>query len=447
MEASKALLERPVCGCRVALVFAVLSSISSTAAQDTGKTIRHHQVEEQDPAATALTQAEAEIVQQDYRGAEPLLRKYLETYPESYAAWYDLGFVYHALGRTEDCIRAYRKSVESKPDVFESNLSLGLVLAESGHPDAELFLRKATNLHPMSAPSEGRKRAWMGLGRLLETSKPDDAIAAFEQAEALDPKDSEPHLLAGSILDSQGRAGQAEKEYLQAANLSPDSADPLIALSNLYMRDKQFAKAEAWLRKLESLRPKDAGVHLQLGRMLAISGKNQEAINEMETGWKLDPQDVKAQRDLADLYVESGKYDQAQPLYAALLQSNSKDANLHFGLGRVLINQKKFPEAEQEFTKAVQLKPDFGEAYGELAVAANENKNYALAIKATDLRGKYLPETAISYFLRATAYDHLHDGKQAAKYYHQFLDASAGNYPDQEWQARHRLIAIEPQKK
>jgi tetratricopeptide (TPR) repeat protein len=110
------------------------------------------------------------------------------------------------------------------------------------------------------------------------------------------------------------------------------------------------------------------------------------------------------------------------------------------------MKQKKFPEAEKELIKAAELKPGSGEIYGELAVAANENKNYPLAIKAADLRAKYLPENPMSYFLRATAYDHLRDAQDAAKYYHQFLEVAGGKYPDQEWQAKHRLIAIEPKK-
>jgi hypothetical protein len=52
----------------------------------------------------------------------------------------------------------------------------------------------------------------------------------------------------------------------------------------------------------------------------------------------------------------------------------------------------------------------------------------------------------MTYFLRATAYDHMRDAKQASKYYHDFLDSAAGKYPQQEWQANHRLIAIEPKK-
>jgi hypothetical protein len=87
-----------------------------------------------------------------------------------------------------------------------------------------------------------------------------------------------------------------------------------------------------------------------------------------------------------------------------------------------------------------------GPAYGDLAAAANENKNYGLVIKALDARAKLLPELPIGYFLRATAYDHLHEYKPAAENYHRFLDTATGSFPDQEWQARHRLIAIEPKR-
>jgi tetratricopeptide (TPR) repeat protein len=425
-------------------VFAGAVSIAACA-QTSHETVRHHRVEETDPAAAKLAEAETHIDKQDYASAEPLLKQYLEGHPESYSAWYDLGYVYHGMGKSEDSIAAYRKSVAAKPDLFESNLNLGLALAAAKQPDAEGFLRAATKLKPASGSAQSSKRAWMALGSLLETSKPDDAAAAFKQAAILDAKDPEPHLLAASLLEKQHPA-EAEKEYQQALAVAPESADALAAVTNFYMGQKRFADAEALLRKLVVLHPSDASAHLQLGRMLAISGKNDEAAAELEAGLQLDPSDSKAERDLADLYADSGKYNQAQKLYGALLVSHPNDAGLHYGVGRMLLKQKQYAQAEQELLRTVQLQPDLGTAYGDLAIAADQNKNYALAIKAADMRAKYLPEIPISYFMRATAYDHLQDVKQASKYYHLFLDAAGGKYPDQEWQARHRLIAIEPKK-
>jgi tetratricopeptide (TPR) repeat protein len=120
---------------------------------------------------------------------------------------------------------------------------------------------------------------------------------------------------------------------------------------------------------------------------------------------------------------------------------------LHRALGRALLLQKKFPEAQQEFLAAVRLKRDLPDTYIDLAFAASENKNYELAIRALNGRAMLNADMpAICYFLRASAYDHLRDYKQASADYHLFLNSAAGKYPDQEWQARHRLIAIEPKK-
>ena len=121
-----------------------------------------------------------------------------------------------------------------------------------------------------------------------------------------------------------------------------------------------------------------------------------------------------------------------------------KDAEAHFALGALLMHVRKYPEAQQELLLAVQLKPDLADAYGNLAVVAAENKDYQLTLKALDYRAKFLPESPATYFLRATTFDNLKAVPQAVEYYQRFLAADAGKLPDQEWQARHRLIALDP---
>jgi tetratricopeptide (TPR) repeat protein len=399
-----------------------------------------------DDQPTELAQAEEAIQKNDFTTAESLLKKAIQRDPKNYQAWFDLGFVYNRLRRTEDSIHAYRQSVAAKPDVFESNLNLGLMLARSNSAEAEQFLRAAAKLKPTDHVEEGQARAWLSLGHLLENTKPDDALDAYQKAAVLTPKDPEPHLSAGLLRERRKDFSGAEAEYRQVLVLDPRSNEAVIGLTNIYMKAGRVAEAEPLLRQLVTDRPDDAGLHLQLGRVLAAQGKKDEAIPEIQTALKLSPSDSEAQRDLADLFVQSGRIADAERTYRELLKSTPNDAELHHSLGDILLKQRHFPEAEQEFQAAIRLKPDFGPAYGNLAIAADENKNYPLAIKALEVRDKLLPPTTVGYFMRATAYDHLHDFKQASVYYHLFLDAAKGQYPDQEWQARHRLIAIEPGK-
>jgi len=386
------------------------------------------------------------IQRQDYSAAEQLLHKAVEDDAQNHVAWFYLGFVENALSKPDDSIAAYRKSVSAKPDVFESNLNLGLQLAKAGQPDAEQFLRAATKLKPTSHVDEGHARAWLSLAHVLETSKPEDAIAAYRQAATLQPKDPEPHLAAGLLLEKQNKFADAEQEYKAVVAIDPDSIEAATGLANIYMRGKRLPEAETQLRKVVTAHPDQAAVHVQLGRVLAAQGKNDDAIAELESAAKLAPSDLSVQRDLADLYDLAGKPDKAEAAYRTLIAAHPQDAELRHGLGKSLMRQKKFAEAQKELLEALRLKPDLGAAYGDLAFVAGENKDYALTLKALDARVKFLPEIPITYFLRASAFDHLHDVKRATANYHLFLQSANGKYPDQEWQAKHRLIALEPRK-
>ena len=417
-------------------------------AQSSGRTVRHHRIAEEDSSLPKeLLEAESAIEKKDYANAEPLLKTVVERDPKNYRAWFDLGFVANASGKTEDSIAAYRKAVEAKPDVFESNLNLGLMLAKAKQPDAEQFLRAATRLKPVDQVQQGKESAWMALGRVLEPTQSEDAIAAYREASQLQPKDPEPHLAAGALLEKSNKFAEAESEYKQVLAVDPKSPEALVGISNIYARGHRLTEAAETLRQLVSMRPEYAPGHFELARVLAADGENDKAIAEFEAGLKISPEDRAAKKNLAQAYTSAAKYEQAQSMYQALLSATPNDADVHYALGLLLMKQRKFAEAQEQFLTTVKLKPDLGAAYGDLAVAANENKNFELAIRALDARAKLLPEIPVGYFLRATAYDHLRRYKEAAENYHLFLQVAEGKFPDQEWQARHRLIAIEPKKR
>jgi tetratricopeptide (TPR) repeat protein len=436
---------------RFAKALPLLLLLAVCVVAQTHTTVRHHKevVENQPPE---IAQAEEAIQKNDFTSAETLLKKALDSDPAGeqawcYQAWFDLGFVLNHVGRSGDSIAAYRKAVVAKPDVFESNLNLGLMLARTRDPEAEKFLRAATTLKPTAHVEEGQARAWLSLAHLIENRDPAQALEAYKHAADLTPNDPEPHISAGLLDERQKDFPAAEAEYKKVLGLEPQSTEAAIGLTNIYMKSGHVDQAEPLLRRLTAERPEDAGLHLQLARVLATQGKKDDAVTELQTVVKFSPKDAEAQRELADLLVQDKKLPDAEKIYRDLIADHPNDADLHGQLGEVLLKEHKFPDAQIEFIATIKLKPDLGEAYGSLAVAANETNNYPLTIKALDARAKLLPETPVSYFLRATALDHLQDYKQASKYYHLFLDLAAGKYPDEEWKARHRLVAIEPKKR
>jgi tetratricopeptide (TPR) repeat protein len=428
------------------LLLVALASLAF-ADQQTGTTVRHHTVEERedDPVTPEIDQAEAAMQKQSYDAAEILLMKAVADNPQSFRAWFDLGYVYNATKRPADAVNAYKKSVAARPDVFESNLNLGIVLARQGNLDESAkYLKAATQLKPTANEDEGLSRAWLSLGLVEEASDPPQALAAYAKAASLTPFDPEPHMSAGLLLEKQDKLDEAAHEYQIAATLNPKSTEPLAGLANVYSKQNKLADAEAQLRKLLEIDPNNSNAQGQLGRMLTAEGKSEEAAKILNSGRATKTDDPYTALDLGTSYVKAGDYAAAEEQLRIAVQGLPQDAEAHFALGSLLMEEKQYPESQLELLEAAKLKPDLANVYGNLAVVASENRDYKLAIQALDERAKYVPESPATYFLRATSYDNLKIKGKAVENYKQFLASDGGKMPDQEWQARHRLIAIDP---
>ena len=121
--------------------------VTAAAPAQTAKTGKHRTIPSDEAlAARAISEAEAAMEKKDWAAAEHGLRDVVAKDASNYRAWFDLGFVFSRTERRPEAIAAYRKSVAAKPDVFESNLNLGMLLLATGSDEAPIFLRAATRV-------------------------------------------------------------------------------------------------------------------------------------------------------------------------------------------------------------------------------------------------------------------------------------------------------------
>jgi tetratricopeptide (TPR) repeat protein len=398
-------------------------------------------------AATLLQEAETLLQKSEFAQAEEKLKLAVAADARNPQAWFDLGFAQSHLDKLPDSTASYKKAVELSPKWFEASLNLGLVLARSNDaPGAVAILKRTVELTPTGPAanaSAAKGRAWLALAEATEVTgtDPQNAAAAYDKAIELQAGGIELQTKAGVQLQRAGDLAAAETHLKKAA----EAGDPagMAALINLLAAQKRYDDAERWLAKYTEQNPQETNARVQHSRLLSSQGKTDAAIAALQA--VPQPLSPDVARELSDLYLSAKKYKEAEALMQPLVDRNPRDPQLHLSLGIALLYQLKYAPAQGELLKAVQLKPDMADAYLHLADAARENKNYELAIRALDARAKFLPETPMTYFLRAICFDNLKMLKPAAENYRRFLDVAAGKFPDQEFQARHRLIAIEPQ--
>jgi tetratricopeptide (TPR) repeat protein len=389
----------------------------------------------------ALQEAEDLLQKQQYDQAETRLKALVSQYSSNSQAWFDLGYAESHLNKNSEAIAAYRKAAELTPKWFEANVNLALALTKSGqNAEAASALKAAVQLKPSTGGQQALANAWLLLAQVQEDTDAKSALAAYENTIELSPTDPEQHYAVGRLLERDGDLKGAEQHYLKSAELGKSAATG--QLIDLYIKQKRFADAESLLRKYSAQNPNSVTAQVALGRLLAAQGKTTEAIASLEAAnVAADPTIA---RELAGLYLEGKQYDKAVALFRSMVDKNPNDADIHLGLGTALVRQHNYTLAESELIKALQLKPSLTDAYFDLAFAAQQNKHYELAIRVLDARAKLQPEMAGTYWIRAVSYDNLRAYKLAAESYKLFLAASGGKSPDQEFQARHRLIAIEP---
>ncbi|HEY2472344.1 MAG TPA: tetratricopeptide repeat protein [Terracidiphilus sp.] len=395
-----------------------------------------------------LATAEASIAKSDWKTAATQLDAYLAVHSTDARALFDAGYVADHQDQLDRAAGFYRRAIEENPNSFESHLALGLLFARQGQKDeAHTELLAATTLDPGEAGPALKARAWRALAR-LDNPGPDGqgnaALASDELLEALKltPETPEDTLLAADLAESSGQHDKAETAYRRVLADDPKSVGANSGLAHILIGRKHYPDAEKLIRTALQQDPDNPALNAQLATVLA-GQDNAEALPLLQKLHAAHPQDPAVTRMLAQILAQAGDAEGSDKLYVALLAKSPDDVELLVPHGQNLIRQQHFSEALAAFNKATSLDSADADAWSGIAFAASKLHQPSQVIHALTMRSKFLPEVPATYFLWATSYDTLNDRVAAATYYHHFLDSSGGKFPDQEWQAKQRLLALE----
>jgi predicted Zn-dependent protease len=393
----------------------------------------------------ALAAAEDKIEAHDFDGARPPLVAYLQQHPADARALFDLGFVEDSTGQQDAAEREYGKAIAADPKQFESHAALGLLYAQTGRADKALpELQSASQLEPANHDQAAKAQVWRSLAQLQLSSDPAEAKQSLLKALELAPGSETPAdlVLTGQIAEANGDPEDAVIAYKRALAADPGSPGATSGLAHLLLKEKKPQDAEPLLRAALAKHPEDAGLTAQLATALSAEGNQAEATATLEKLHQLQPANVSVSGMLADTYLRNGAPEKAAPLLADAVRTAPNDSGLLTDYGQSLIYTKEFASAVPILERAAAADPHNEDAWGGLAFAHSQLHQDAEVLKDLSARQKIAADTPETLFLWATSYDNLHQIGQAAGYYERFLAAAQGKYPNEEWQAKHRLVAL-----
>jgi tetratricopeptide (TPR) repeat protein len=371
---------------------------------------------------------------QKYEEAAQDFTKAVAADATDYTAHFHLALAQSMLKKDAEATSEYKKVLELKPDLYEAQLNLGILLLRQKQAEASVpYLQQAVD----KKPHEYRPRFYLAEALLAEG----DAAKAEENYKAageINPKSPGVELGLAHAAVLQNRLGDAAPHFHKAAELDPSYRDALLELASLYEKEHQADEAIAIYRQF----PESAAAQERMGALLLETKKYADAIPGLEQAYQKEP--TPANRvALAAAYQFNRQADKAAPLFAQAVAVDPENYDVRMMYARALRDQKKYPDAAQQFAEAVKRKPTSKEAWNDLAGMLYLAANYAQALGAFDRARALGEDTPANDYFHAIIYDKLHDLKPALDYYRKFLAASQGKNPDEEFKARQRARIIQ----
>jgi Flp pilus assembly protein TadD len=408
----------------------------------------------EDAQRAQIVDAESSLEHGDFVEAEKKLKELATSLPKNARVLYDLGYAEDHNDENDAAISAYLKAIEADGSLAEPKVALGLLYARTGDAkDAHKVLLEAANMS--SAAPEMRGRAMRALASLDEGENPVAAQEELLAALKLTPETPSDVLLGAVLAEQMGEPALAETAYRRALTQMPGDPEVTAGLAHVLLQQKKTAEADKLVTDGLVQHPGDPRLVAQAVPIYMAAGKGAQAIPMIEDLRKSDAMfaaNAEMTRVLAHLYESQNDEANAERLYAVLAAQAPGDPTLLDDLGSAQVRLKQYPEAQKTLAQAYAMRKEFDDddAWGEtaehLAFAASHNNDPKTVLQTLAARATVLPNSPSSLFLEATAHDTLHQVKEARESYKAFLAVAGGKYPDQEFEARHRLVALEHMK-
>jgi tetratricopeptide (TPR) repeat protein len=160
----------------------------------------------------------------------------------------------------------------------------------------------------------------------------------------------------------QQELATAAAAYEQAIAAAPELSAPYVSLGVLWARVGDLGAAwDALSRGMDQVEDSPQMVY-NSALVLALGGKNQQAIAFFEHALALDPGYLEARENLAGMLASVGRYEESLFHYRQALMQSPQDAVTRYLAGRVLVALGRNQEAREELEESLEIDPGLWEA-------------------------------------------------------------------------------------
>jgi tetratricopeptide (TPR) repeat protein len=204
----------------------------------------------------------------DYQGALGYLAHARDLQPNDASFAYEFGVLSLRLGLLGESRKAMEEAVRLSPNNAEYNFGMGTV--SSFAQDATQGLPYLDKYHALR-PSD--PAALLAIGTTyFRAKKFDSASVWLKQAVTHETTAADAHYYLGRIARVEGHVEDAKQELEQANKLTPDRADVLAELGQVFIASRKYREAQTYLDRAVAMDAENYGANFGLLQLYARTG-------------------------------------------------------------------------------------------------------------------------------------------------------------------------------
>ena len=295
-------------------------------------------------------------------------------------AWGDLGAVFFAHDLRNEAAVCFRNAERLEPADYRWPYLLGVCYMIDDKEQALACYQRAAQR------CGDRPAVHLRLAEtLLDRGELEAAAAPIETVLSRDSSNARGQLAKARLLFAQGNLAEAKTWAHRSALAAADKRAPHLLLAQLCRRTQDAQGEELALAALERIPDgftpwedpdiatigelkQDRLTRLTRAERLAASGESAKATRmfaELASG----SDGGTAAVQLAQSYRQAGRIREAELLLRMQIQDFPGDERLHFLLGAACFQQENWKDAEKEFRRVLEIKPDYVDAWFNLGIA------------------------------------------------------------------------------
>ena len=201
------------------------------------------------------------------------------------------------------------------------------------------------------------------------------AVPLFEEAIEKEPEDAERHAVHAKVLFELERYEDAAAAAQAAIDLDPQRMDVRRVLSSVQIEEGDLDGAMETIDAALAVSPGDVNLLERKAYVSTEMGDDAGAIAAYESIAEEQPGNVNAWVALGGLYADAGDTAKSEAAYQKVADLNPADAyQTFYNLGAVIMTRNDRNDADtrraiDSFRKAIEIKPDYAQAYQQMAFA------------------------------------------------------------------------------